>query len=233
MQLPAVFEDDPSHRTSPSKGRGAVADSSVGAAERELHQQQALADLALAELALAELALALGSDRPFDDLIQLVTDRAREVIGADLALTSRMGGGPAGTVTRMSLSARMAGCRDLPVPPHEAGLPALVCERNRSMRLTQAELHHPVPRGAGGAGDIRKHVAGASFELMLSGRDGGHLLEIRDDGPGFDVDAVHAGGFDLGLASMRERAELGGGWFVVHSAPGEGTSLRVWIPDTA
>jgi signal transduction histidine kinase len=52
---------------------------------------------------------------------------------------------------------------------------------------------------------------------------------VADDGPGFNPDAAARSG-RLGLAGMRERAELLGGSFEVDSAPGAGTTVRVWWP---
>jgi signal transduction histidine kinase len=55
----------------------------------------------------------------------------------------------------------------------------------------------------------------------------GGLLEIRDDGTGFDVGADSRDG--LGLASMRERAASVGGTLTVESS-GEGTVVRLEVP---
>jgi signal transduction histidine kinase len=53
-------------------------------------------------------------------------------------------------------------------------------------------------------------------------------LEVVDDGRGFEPDVVsEAGG--LGLVSMAQRAEKIGGRLTVHSAPGEGTRVRVGV----
>jgi len=52
------------------------------------------------------------------------------------------------------------------------------------------------------------------------------ILEIEDDGCGFDPEAVDQHG--MGLRNMRERASLIGGRFNILSAPGEGT--RVVVP---
>ena len=57
------------------------------------------------------------------------------------------------------------------------------------------------------------------------------LLDIRDDGCGFDVGAVQRsmhGGF--GLTGMCERAELLGGSVVVESEPRSGCVVSVSIP---
>jgi signal transduction histidine kinase len=54
------------------------------------------------------------------------------------------------------------------------------------------------------------------------------ILEVVDDGIGFDTDAVGATG-GIGLVGMRERIEKLGGNLVVHSIPGEGTSVKAII----
>jgi signal transduction histidine kinase len=62
--------------------------------------------------------------------------------------------------------------------------------------------------------------------------DGGDwLLEISDDGRGFDVGTVAARGRrNFGLQFMRERAELIGARFEVRSRPGGGTVVLLSIP---
>jgi signal transduction histidine kinase len=57
---------------------------------------------------------------------------------------------------------------------------------------------------------------------------------IKDDGVGFDVDAVLARGGKrgLGLLGMRERANAVGGTCNIRSAPGLGTSIEVVVPLT-
>jgi signal transduction histidine kinase len=59
----------------------------------------------------------------------------------------------------------------------------------------------------------------------------GDVLELRvdDQGPGFDPEQVRSSG-RLGLVGMRERAELLGGTFEIHSAPGRGTGVLVRWP---
>jgi signal transduction histidine kinase len=56
-------------------------------------------------------------------------------------------------------------------------------------------------------------------------------MEIADDGVGFEPqEAVVAVAGHMGLAAMRERAEMSGGRCELHSLPGEGTTLNVWMP---
>jgi two-component system sensor histidine kinase DegS len=56
---------------------------------------------------------------------------------------------------------------------------------------------------------------------------------VRDDGIGFDLEAVQRrarGGAALGLLGMQERVELLGGRISFQSVPGEGTELRASFP---
>jgi signal transduction histidine kinase len=61
------------------------------------------------------------------------------------------------------------------------------------------------------------------------------ILEIRDDGAGFDVAAVNSA-YDqrgsLGMVNLRERTELINGVLDLQSAPGKGTRVQVYIPLT-
>jgi signal transduction histidine kinase len=55
---------------------------------------------------------------------------------------------------------------------------------------------------------------------------------VRDDGRGFVVPAPAELDAEahLGLVSMRERAEVVGGWCRVESDPGRGTTVEVFVP---
>jgi signal transduction histidine kinase len=54
------------------------------------------------------------------------------------------------------------------------------------------------------------------------------MLEIEDDGRGFDPEAVRGGG--RGLANLRERVTTAGGEFAIRSTSGEGTTLTLRFP---
>jgi signal transduction histidine kinase len=79
--------------------------------------------------------------------------------------------------------------------------------------------------------NVRKHGA-ASAVTVATAIDGDEwALTVRDDGRGFDVGAVAARGRrNFGLQFMRERAELIGARFEVHSQPDGGTLVRLAIP---
>lgn len=74
-----------------------------------------------------------------------------------------------------------------------------------------------------------RHAAGTEVDVALSSSTGGVLLEVSDRGPGFDADAVRTDA--LGVAGMRERAELLGGLFAIaRRADGPGSVVRLTLP---
>lgn len=76
--------------------------------------------------------------------------------------------------------------------------------------------------------NVARHAEASKVEIRLEFADGSWRLSIRDDGRGF-VHEPEKGG-DIGLVSMRERAQNLGGRFAVNSAPGAGTTVEVIIP---
>jgi len=76
-----------------------------------------------------------------------------------------------------------------------------------------------------------KHAQAADFWIGVHEDADWIVLELRDNGVGFDVDAPGPEGH-FGMAMMRERAQVGGGTFDVQSAPGEGTTITVKFPSS-
>ncbi len=80
--------------------------------------------------------------------------------------------------------------------------------------------------------NARKHAGAERVSVSLERREGGTWMQIADDGVGFrPQDALVAAPGHLGLAAMKERAEMAGGWCKLWSLPDEGTTLAVWLPD--
>lgn len=82
--------------------------------------------------------------------------------------------------------------------------------------------------------NVRKHAGASRVALTLSYMGEKVMLDVRDDGSGFDPEATgrpgneDKGGF--GLGGMRERVEQAGGTLAVESAPGEGTTIALELP---
>jgi PAS domain S-box-containing protein len=79
-----------------------------------------------------------------------------------------------------------------------------------------------------GLANIRKHAHAHQVTVSLATHDRELKVTIADDGCGFTVGPLQRG--HLGLVSMRERAELAGGWCHVRSAPGAGTTVEFALP---
>ncbi len=84
--------------------------------------------------------------------------------------------------------------------------------------------------------NARKHASASNIYVRLNSL--AHdmaILEIEDDGVGFDVAAVsrqYDKRSSLGMVNLRERAEMVGGVLQVQSAPGRGTKISVYLPLT-
>ena len=74
--------------------------------------------------------------------------------------------------------------------------------------------------------NVRRHSAARHVEVGLRTDDQAILIEVSDDGRGFDPGSARAG---VGLSAMRERAEGLGGKFEVRSRPGRGTEITVRV----
>jgi signal transduction histidine kinase len=79
--------------------------------------------------------------------------------------------------------------------------------------------------------NVIKHAKATSVRIFI-GRDPADdatlVLEVSDNGYGFDPASVEPGG--LGLVSMAERMERLGGMVRVASRPGSGTTVRATVP---
>ena len=78
-----------------------------------------------------------------------------------------------------------------------------------------------------------KHAKAAKVRVRLEEHSTGIVLEVRDFGRGFVVEAVRDGrgsGDRVGLPGMEERAKMLGGVCRITSAPGGGTRVRVELP---
>jgi two-component system, NarL family, sensor histidine kinase DegS len=79
--------------------------------------------------------------------------------------------------------------------------------------------------------NVRKHAAATRVTVASRMTGPEWILEVRDDGRGFDIGAVAARGRrNFGLQFMRERAELIGARFEVRSRPAGGTVVVLAIP---
>ncbi len=77
--------------------------------------------------------------------------------------------------------------------------------------------------------NVAKHANAHQVKITLWKDQGRIMLEIVDDGVGFEIRRVSLA-LGHGLANMRTRARKMGGDIEVTSEPGKGTTIRTWIP---
>jgi NarL family two-component system sensor histidine kinase YdfH len=77
--------------------------------------------------------------------------------------------------------------------------------------------------------NIARHAQASQVWVCVTEHEQKLTIEVRDNGIGFDPEALSKPGH-YGMLGLRERARLLGGQLVVHTAPGEGTTLRFLLP---
>ncbi len=75
-----------------------------------------------------------------------------------------------------------------------------------------------------------RHSGADRVAVRLHGENGALLLEVEDDGAGFDPDTPGLRSRRLGLTSMEERARALGGTLTIDSRPGAGTTVALEVP---
>lgn len=110
---------------------------------------------------------------------------------------------------RAGLATRLAVEKHVPLP-----LPLLA--RHALYQVAQEALNN-----------VLRHANAANVTLHLDYQAGQHVLEIVDDGCGFDPLAPGEGG--IGLGNMRQRMELIGGQLDITSAPDQGTRIAARV----
>jgi PAS domain S-box-containing protein len=107
---------------------------------------------------------------------------------------------------RIEVETELPGEPDLPIETKEV-----------LYRVAQEAMHNTV-----------KHAEAQRVHLRLDYSDTAVVLDLSDDGKGFDPSGSFPG--HLGLHSMRERVTQLGGTFEIESAPGVGTAIHIHIP---
>ena len=147
-------------------------------------------------------------------------DEVRRVV-RDLAPADLVTGDPAAVPDALRRVAAQAG-PGLHVEVHVEGEPVAV----------PAEAAAALVRtGRGALANVREHASAARVAVTLTYLVDEVVLDVRDDGRGFDPAQVRASGTrGHGLAGIRDRVTALGGAAYVESAPGEGTTVSVHLP---
>lgn len=78
-----------------------------------------------------------------------------------------------------------------------------------------------------------KHSGAKNIEIELLYRPGSLILQVSDDGKGFNQEVYHPSKSGLGLKNMQNRAALIGANFSVHSSTNNGTTINVELKNTS
>jgi len=196
---------------------------------REMHDgfAQKLGYLNL-KLGAAEEALRRGDGTALDeikDMERVVQETYSDVryVLYDLRSQVHPGESVLGAIRRYVADFRRQ--TGIPVSMHVSGDP----DRVRLSPVAEVHLFRIVQEALT---NVRKHAAASEVSVRVEVRPKeGITLSVRDDGRGFDLDAVQANGRSrFGLGIMQERAREVGGRLAVESRAGEGTTVRVWVP---
>ncbi|PKO20266.1 MAG: hypothetical protein CVU38_21025 [Chloroflexi bacterium HGW-Chloroflexi-1] len=126
--------------------------------------------------------------------------------------------------------------------PPPASTPAVASARTLTPDELPAGAQETVFRIAQEAlANVARHARARHVHLRLAREESRLVLEVNDDGQGFDPQGMPAADgapasplvvqpAGLGLVNMRERAAAVGGQLQVQSAPGAGSSVRLSLP---
>ena len=75
--------------------------------------------------------------------------------------------------------------------------------------------------------NVGRHGGATTCRVSVERNAAGLMIEVDDDGQGFDVELTRSG---MGLQNLQERVGSLGGVFQIESTPGEGTTVRATFP---
>jgi PAS domain S-box-containing protein len=132
---------------------------------------------------LAEVAVRISAAHDVDSVMRIVTEEARNLVGAHQSLTSfAMNDDWAQAIYVVSMTDKYGSWRNYDAQAEGAGIYSLVCSMNKPMRLTQAELEaHPAWKAFGAESGKHPPLRGW-LAAPLVGRDGRNigLIQLSD-----------------------------------------------------
>jgi NarL family two-component system sensor histidine kinase YdfH len=190
---------------------------------RELHDTlaQGLAGLIL-QLEAANTHLTNGRADRAQTILQQAMTRARATLGdARRAIDDLRAGQTAIRDLDEALREQIAHFTDA------TGIPCALDVSLPSV-LPDAAREHVLRAVTEGLTNIARHAQAQHAWVNVRNADGKLIIELRDDGRGFDPATIPPGHY--GLLGIRERARLACGALEITSAPGAGTTLRLQLP---
>jgi signal transduction histidine kinase len=109
-----------------------------------------------------------------------------------------------------------------------AGLTIDVQGPKRRLALSELVETQLLAIGREALANVQRHAGATAAQLLVEAQPGEVVLQVRDNGRGFNPAAGHPGHY--GLESMRSRAAEIDGRITIESAPGAGSVVEVRVP---
>jgi signal transduction histidine kinase len=200
---------------------------------RELHDEtsQLLTSLALSLQAIIGTAKAQGIDNP--QFLEKLERAHSHAVHAGTEVVRLMKELRPTLLDELGMAAAIRRYAKDTLEPHGIAVATAFSGADRRLR---PEIEVTLFRVAQGAvGNILKHSEGKKASIKLECSDRECMLQVEDDGRGFDVKkvtGVDPSGRGAGLFTMKERVKLVGGACHIDSRPGQGTKVHVKVPLT-
>jgi len=157
--------------------------------------------------------------RSLDAIAELTAGAQREM--RVLLFELNGSAGDEGLVAGLARHASTVGSRE--------GLTVAVHGPKQRLSLAPAAEAQLLAIGREAIANAVKHSAARKAWVHVDARDGSVLMEIGDNGTGFDARLDHPGHY--GLQSMRTRAAEAGASLTIRTVPGRGTIVRVQLSE--
>ena len=156
-------------------------------------------------------------ERSVEHLSAAIAEARRTIEGLRPALLDELGLIPALAQYAHDLGRQRGWEIHLEGPTHLQRLPDTV--EITAFRIAQEALNN-----------IHKYAQAQHVYIRVQCDGDTLILEIEDDGVGFDLEDARSRKQCVGLTSMQERAALLGGYCTIHTHPGGGTTVRAHLP---
>lgn len=160
-------------------------------------------------------------DEVLDEIVRDLDDVIEDIRGFIRQLTMRSTADNLRTVIEQSVKRiiiPVGVALELNVPPVPLRMPA---EQIESLALMVREA----------VSNAVRHGKPSQVLVHAEAANGRILVNIYDNGRGFEVDHDNGTSGGMGLMNMRQRAQAMGGSVVVDSTPGEGTHVLILLPN--
>ncbi|WP_076482785.1 sensor histidine kinase [Williamsia sterculiae] len=182
---------------------------------REIHDTVAQ-DLVAIVSQLEAIGPGVDWQQRVDTAKRLARDGLAEARRAVAALRSPMLDDQSLPTALTDMVAAWSTVHDIAARSHVDGSPVPTGDDQNLLRICQEALSN-----------VARHARASAVEVTLTYTEEGVLLDVRDDGCGFDASLVHRGN---GLGNMQERVRPSGGSVEWETSVGSGCLVRTVVP---